>query len=144
MSCRLQTCGGNAIAWHVACPVSYGEPRTKCSTPAGMQAKADVERPWWAYGPGGMQLWFPSLLPGPGPGPGSSSSHSQPYQQQQQQQQDIELEFDQVGQLWRLVFCFFRKIFTVCVLTICKNNTRNSKGSCRTPMLPDRANGSVG
>jgi hypothetical protein len=25
--------------------------------------------PWWAYGPSGMQLWFPSLLPTPSPPP---------------------------------------------------------------------------
>ena len=30
------------------------------TTPAGPE---ELEMPWWAYGPRGMQLWFPSLLP---------------------------------------------------------------------------------
>jgi hypothetical protein len=33
------------------------------------QDPSAVEMPWWAYGPSGMQLWFPSLLPTPPPPP---------------------------------------------------------------------------
>ncbi|KAI8463229.1 MAG: hypothetical protein J3K34DRAFT_462531 [Monoraphidium minutum] len=37
------------------------------------QDAAMVEMPWWAYGPGGMQLWFPSLLPPPALAPAGSA-----------------------------------------------------------------------
>ena len=45
---------------------------------------SQVEMPWWAYGPRGVQLWFPSAL-------------SDPLSPRQlgAQQHDIELEFDQ-------------------------------------------------
>ena len=48
--------------------------------------------PWWAYGPQGMQLWFPSSLSAPlSPGPAPPGGTPGP------QHKDIELEFDQVG-----------------------------------------------
>ena len=43
-----------------------------------------MEMPWWAYGPSGMQLWFPSSLSAP-----LSPRHDG------QQCHDMELEFDQ-------------------------------------------------
>ena len=50
----------------------------------GTSSSSQVEMPWWAYGPRGVQLWFPSAL-------------SDPLSPRQlgAQQHDIELEFDQ-------------------------------------------------
>ncbi|GAX78137.1 hypothetical protein CEUSTIGMA_g5579.t1 [Chlamydomonas eustigma] len=50
--------------------------------PPGIEG--DVEMPWWAYGPHGMQLWFPSSLADP----------LSPSRQLGAQHHDIELEFD--------------------------------------------------
>ncbi len=55
-----------------------------------------VEMPWWAYGPRGMQLWFPSLLQRSGAGrPGLLSSAAPPAAATATTGTDIELEFDQ-------------------------------------------------
>jgi hypothetical protein len=62
------------------------------AAPAPSEAAAatlDVEMPWWLYGPGGMQLVFPSSLASPSLAATLPLSHCDAG--------DIELEFDQVG-----------------------------------------------
>lgn len=47
--------------------------------------------PWWAYGPGGMQLWFPSSLATP------LSPRTDMLAHVGAMATDMELEFDQAG-----------------------------------------------
>ena len=58
------------------------------SAETGTGVGGDVEMPWWAYGPRGMQLWFPSSLSDP-------LTPRQYGGQYGAQAHDIELEFDQ-------------------------------------------------
>lgn len=53
---------------------------------AGAAGHGDVEVPWWTYGAGGMQLWFPSSLEEP---LSPTTRHSMTAQST-----DPELEFD--------------------------------------------------